>query len=156
MCAGSHGAGWGSTNIQVPALCRNLGGQAAERNRSREQRPWHRDCSEGTHPIRCWCLLQAWTWAFSPPRGGGVLPTRVMTHVESLCHGHRSQGAGDGGQGDTVLPFSTALRPLRPMWGDADLPSAVPSQIPCSTSRTLTSPCTRLDASVRASGPADS
>jgi len=40
---------------------------------------------------------QAGTWGLSPPREGGVLLTRFTTHAESLCHGHRAQGAEGGG-----------------------------------------------------------
>lgn len=45
------------------------GVQAAKRNHSRVQGPWHRDCSKGTHPTRCCSLLHAESWQASVDLG---------------------------------------------------------------------------------------
>lgn len=88
--------------VQLPALCKKTGVQAAERNHCRMQGPRHRDCSEGTLPIKCCSVLHAHPWqvsmelGLSPPRAGGVLLTRAITPAEPLCHGHRPHGAEHG------------------------------------------------------------
>lgn len=117
QCSEDPGAGHSSCPMQSAQRAQQVTGQdgaavacrsllfAANRCASSREKPlqsagpWHRGCSEGTHPTSCRTLLQAEPWqastdlGVSPPREGGDLLTRITTCAESLCHGHRPQGA---------------------------------------------------------------